>query len=143
MRREGCRGRLCRYLLCVCANKIYLVALSRCPTRLNSRNYLPCKLPADITCPEASRLVGLSRGSLSRACICIRPKACVLCLRLRACVLCLRLRACVLCLRPRACVPVPVPTLEPRRSKRTLSIPGHYAVLAGRGPRKFRRGENV
>ena len=38
--------------------------------------------------------------------------------------------------------PAPVPTPEPRRSKRTLSIPGHYAVLAGRSPRKPRRGGN-
>jgi len=52
MRHEGYRGRLCKYLLCVCANKIYLVALSRCPTRLNSRNYLPPKLPAQVTYPE-------------------------------------------------------------------------------------------
>jgi hypothetical protein len=37
----------------------------------------------------------------------------------------------------------PAPTPEPRRSKRTLSIPGHYAVLAGRSPRKPRRGGNV
>jgi hypothetical protein len=29
--REGYGGRLCRYLLCVCAGKIYLVALSHCP----------------------------------------------------------------------------------------------------------------
>jgi hypothetical protein len=39
--------------------------------------------------------------------------------------------------------PASAPTLEPRRSKRILSIPGHYAVLAGRSPRKPRRGGNV
>lgn len=32
---------------------------------------------------------------------------------------------------------------EPRRSKHTLSIPGHYAVLAGRSLRKPCRGGNV
>ena len=39
--------------------------------------------------------------------------------------------------------PSPAPAPEPRRSKRTLSIPGHYAVLAGRSPRKPRRGGNM
>jgi hypothetical protein len=39
--------------------------------------------------------------------------------------------------------PAPTPTSEPRRSKRTLSIPGHYAVLAWRSPRKPRSGGNV
>ena len=36
--------------------------------------------------------------------------------------------------------PAPTPTSEPRR---TLSIPGHYAVLAWRSPRKPRSGGNV
>jgi hypothetical protein len=39
--------------------------------------------------------------------------------------------------------PAPVLTPEPRRSKRILSVPGQYAVLAGRSPRKPRRGGNV
>jgi hypothetical protein len=39
--------------------------------------------------------------------------------------------------------PAPVPTLELQRSKRILSIPGHYTVLAGCSPRKPRRGGNV
>jgi hypothetical protein len=34
----------------------------------------------------------------------------------------------------------PAPTPEPRRSKRTLSIPGHYAVLAGRSPAEASQG---
>jgi hypothetical protein len=44
---------------------------------------------------------------------------------------------------PPAPTSVPTPASEPRRSKRTLSIPGHYAVLAGRSPRKPCRGRNV
>jgi hypothetical protein len=44
---------------------------------------------------------------------------------------------------PPSSAPASIPTLEPRRSERTLSIPGHYAVLAGRSPRKPRRGGNV
>jgi hypothetical protein len=44
---------------------------------------------------------------------------------------------------PVSSAPASIPTLEPRRSERTLSIPGHYAVLAGRSPRKPRRGGNV
>jgi hypothetical protein len=39
--------------------------------------------------------------------------------------------------------PVSVLTPEPRRSKCILSVPGHYAVLAGRSPQKPRRGGNV
>ena len=41
---------------------------------------------------------------------------------------------------PPSPTPVPVPTPEPRRSKRTLSIPGHYAVLAGRSPAEASQG---
>jgi hypothetical protein len=47
-------------------------------------------------------------------------------------------------LRPSSSAPKPpAPASEPRRSNRTLSIPGHYAVLAGRSPRKSRRGGNM
>jgi hypothetical protein len=51
-------------------------------------------------------------------------------------------------LPPQASEPVssssaPAPTPEPRRSKRTLSIPGQYAILAGRSPWKPRRSRNV
>jgi hypothetical protein len=76
-------------------------------------------------------LAGLSRGHASVS----APKP----------VSCLRPRASVPYLRPLppSLAPAPIPTPEPRRSKRTLSIPGHYAVLAGRSPRKPRRGGNV
>src|SRR5271170_2551868 len=39
--------------------------------------------------------------------------------------------------------PSPVSAPEPRRPKRTLSTSRRYAVLAGRSPRKPRRGGNV
>jgi hypothetical protein len=35
------------------------------------------------------------------------------------------------------------PALKPQRSRRTLPIPGHYAVLAGRSSRKPHRDGNV
>jgi hypothetical protein len=53
-------------------------------------------------------LVGLSRGPLSRACICLRPKACVL------------------CLRPKSLCPLPPPQslcpLPPPKSLRPLPL---------------------
>ena len=59
-------------------------------------------------------LAGLSRGPLSRACICLRPRACAPYPRP--------------CPRPCPLPPASASAPEPRRSKRTLSTPGHYAV---------------
>jgi hypothetical protein len=69
---------------------------------------------------ERTSPVGLSRELLSRACLCLRPRACALCLYPRV------WRPLFLTPEPPSSVPARTP--EPQPSKRTTSIPGHYAA---------------
>jgi hypothetical protein len=85
-------------------------------------------------------LVGLSRGSLSRACICIRLKVCVPCLRPRACVLCLRPRACVPYPRPRTSVPCPCPYPRASALQAHTVYPGPLCCFSRAQPAEASQG---